>query len=99
MRWRLAWAVLLWACAAQAAGETWRGGFDTVEVRAEGTRFSATRERLHLYATGPYREVLLAGFFRRAVFTVGYTPFPCGGGVSGTCGTVYSVTVEEAAFR
>lgn len=87
------------ALAAQAAhADTYSGKLDLLDVKAEGTRFLAQHEKLNLFASGAYKDVLLAGYFRKAVFSIGYQPFPCGGGMSGKCGTVYSVAVEQAGF-
>ncbi len=93
----LAALLLAGACAAQA--DDYSGKLDLVEVKADGTRFLAQREKLNLYASGAYKDALLAGFFRKAAFSIGYTPFPCGGGISGRCGTVYAVAVEQAGFQ
>lgn len=78
--------------------DTYSGKLDLVEVKAEGTRFAVHGEKLNLYASGPYKDALLAGYFRKASFSIGYQPFPCGGGMSGKCGTVYSVAVEQSGF-
>jgi hypothetical protein len=92
-------AVALVVLAAQAAqADIYTGKVDLVEVKADGTRFYVQSEKLNLYASGAYKDALLAGYFRKAAFSIGYQPFPCGGGVSGKCGTVYSVAVEQAGF-
>ncbi|MEJ5212058.1 MAG: hypothetical protein WHV61_11625 [Burkholderiales bacterium] len=93
----LAALLLAGACAAQA--NDYSGRLDLVEVKADGARFLAQREKLNLYASGAYRDVLLAGFFHQARLRVDYTPFPCGGGVTGICGTVHGVRVESTDLR
>lgn len=92
-------AALLLAVACAAWGDDFIGRLDLVEVKADGARFLAQREKLNLYASGAYRDVLLAGFFRQVPVRVAYTPFPCGGGVTGICGTVHGVRVESADLR
>lgn len=94
-----AWTLALLLGSGVCAAAEYRGGFDGVDARAEGTRFTVQGQRLHLYATGAQREVLLAGFFHKARFRVDYTPFPCGGAVTGTCGTVHGVAVETGDLR
>lgn len=89
-------ALLLGARIGQA--DTYTGRLDLVEVKADGARFGVHREKLNLYASGAYKDALLAGYFRKASFSIGYQPFPCGGGMSGKCGTVYSVAVEQSGF-
>jgi hypothetical protein len=79
--------------------ETFKGKLDMVEVRPEGTRFFVQGEKLNLFATGAYQDVLLAGYFRKATFTIDYRFFPCGGGMSGKCGTVHGVSVEREGFQ
>jgi hypothetical protein len=96
---RLVMAGLLLALAAQTAqADTYSGKLDLVEVKADGTRFSVQKDKLNLYASGAYKDALLAGYFRKAAFSIAYQPFPCGGGMSGKCGTVYSVTIEQTGF-
>lgn len=96
---RICMAVALAFLAAQAAqADTYAGKVDLLEVKADGTRFFVQSDRLNLYASGAYKDALLAGYFRKAAFSIGYQPFPCGGGMSGKCGTVYSVAVEQAGF-
>jgi hypothetical protein len=82
--------------AAQADGFT--GKVDLIEAKSDGTRFFVRVPGLNLYASGHYHDVLLQGFFRKASFSISYQPFPCPGGLSGKCGTVYSVAVEQANF-
>jgi len=86
-------------CTCAVHADTYTGRIDLVEVKAEGTRFFVQSEKLNLFATGAYKDALLAGYFRKASFAIGYAPFPCGGGMSGKCGTVYSVAVEQAGFQ
>jgi hypothetical protein len=93
----LAAVLLAGACVAQA--DNYSGKLGLVEVKADGTRFLAQHEQLNLYASGAYKDALLAGYFRKAAFSIGYTPFPCGGGIRGKCGTVFSVAVEQAGFQ
>lgn len=81
-----------------ALADTYTGRLDLMEVKAEGTRFVAQSDKLNLFATGAYKDVLVAGYFRKAAFSIGYSPFPCGGGMNGKCGTVYSVVVEQGGF-
>ncbi|MEO1767091.1 hypothetical protein [Thiobacter aerophilum] len=90
---------LLLLVSATCVAEEYHGAFDGVDTRAEGTRFTVPGQRLHLYATGAQRDVLLAGFFHKARLRVSYTPFPCGGGLTGTCGTVHGVAVDATDLR
>jgi len=87
---------LLGVAAAQA--DTYSGKLDLIEVKADGTRFFVQSEKLNLYASGAYKDALVAGYFRKAAFNIAYQPFPCGGGMSGKCGTVFSVSVEHTGF-
>lgn len=91
--------VLSCLLAVTSHADTYTGRLDLIEVKADGTRFFVPHEKLNLYASGAYKDALVAGYFRKAAFSIGYTPFPCGGGISGKCGTVYSVTVEQAGFQ
>ena len=96
---RICMAIALAFLAAPIArAETYTGKLDVIEVKADGTRFFVQNDKLNLYASGAYKDALLAGYFRKATFTIGYQAFPCGGGMSGKCGTVYSVAVEQAGF-
>jgi hypothetical protein len=88
----------LFLCACASFADTYTGKLDLIEVKADGTRFFVQHEKLHLYASGAFKDALVAGYFRKAAFTVSYQPFPCGGSMSGKCGTVYSVAVEQAGF-
>lgn len=81
---------------AQADGIT--GKVDLIEAKSDGTRFFVREPGLNLYASGHYHDLLLQGFFRKASFRISYQLFPCPGGLSGKCGTVYSVAVEQANF-
>lgn len=91
-------AVMLCLGAWASHADTYTGKLDLVEVKADGTRFAVHGEKLNLYASGAYKDALLAGYFRKAAFSIGYQPFPCGGGMSGKCGTVFSVAVEQSGF-
>jgi hypothetical protein len=91
-------AAMLAALAQASWAETYSGKLDLLEVKAEGTRFFVRSEKLHLFATGAYMDALMAGYFRKATFTVGYQTFPCGGGTVGKCGTVHLVEVEQSGF-
>ncbi len=96
---RICMTVALAFLAAQAVqADTYTGKLDLIEVKADGTRFFVQGDKLHLYAHGAYKDALLAGYFRKAAFSIGYQPFPGGGGMSGKCGTVYAVSVEQAGF-
>ena len=96
-------SVVMVTCLALVPGLVWAdsysGKLDSMEVKAEGTRFVAQGEKLNLFASGPYKDALLAGYFRKANFAIGYQPFPCGGGMAGKCGTVYAVTVDQTGFQ
>ncbi len=81
-----------------ALAETFNGKIDLIEAKSDGTRFFVRDPGLHLYATAHYREVLIQAYFRKAVANIGYQMFPCPGGMSGKCGMVYSVNVEQANF-
>lgn len=81
-----------------ALADTYNGKVDLVEAKADGVRFFVRDPGLNLYATGQYREVLLHAYFRKASTSIGYQTFPCPGGLAGKCGTVYSVSVEQANF-
>ena len=81
-----------------ALADTFNGKIDLIEAKSDGTRFFVRDPGLHLYATAHYREVLIQAYFHKAVANIGYQTFPCPGGMSGKCGTVYSVSVEQANF-
>jgi hypothetical protein len=52
-----------------------------------------------LFATGDYKETMLQGFYKKAKMSIGYTALsPCPGGLSGTCGTVASISVDTSGF-
>ena len=87
------------ACAPFAlVADTITAKVDGIEAKSDGTRFLIREPSLNLYATGHYRDVLLQGYFRKASFSIGYLLFPCPGGLNGKCGTVYSVSVDQANF-
>lgn len=87
-------------CAMPAArADTFTGKIDLIEAKSDGTRFFVREAGLNLYASGHYRDLLQQGYFRKAAFSIGYQLFPCPGGLSGKCGTVYSVAVEQANFQ
>jgi len=81
-----------------AQADTVTGKVDLIEAKSDGTRFFIREPGLNLYASGHYRDLLQQGYFRKASFSIGYQLFPCPGGLSGKCGTVYSVAVEQASF-
>lgn len=81
-----------------ALADTFNGKIDLVEAKSDGTRFFVRDPGLHLYASGHHREVLIQAYFRKAACTIGYQLFPCPGGMTGKCGTVFSVSVEQASF-
>lgn len=81
-----------------AQADTFTGKVDLIEAKSDGTRFFVRDAGLNLYASGHYRDLLQQGYFRKASFSIGYQLFPCPGGLSGKCGTVYSVAVEQANF-
>ena len=81
-----------------AQADTFTGKVDLIEAKSDGTRFFIREPGLNLYASGHYRDLLQQGYFRKASFSIGYQLIPCPGGLSGKCGTVYSVAVDQASF-
>lgn len=61
-------------------------------------RFFVSGSGLSLFATGDYKEVLLHAFMHKATVSLSYTPITCPGGITGTCGNVFLVTVDQSAF-
>ena len=95
---RLLLSICLSCIAFALQADTITAKVDLIEAKSDGTRFAIREPGLNLYATGHYRDLLLQGYFRKATFSIGYQLFPCPGGMNGKCGTVYSVTVEQANF-
>lgn len=68
------------------------GVADTLRFRVEppGT--------LSLFTSGDSKDIILQGYYRKAFMSINYTPNACPPGISGTCGTVTSVTVTSVNF-
>ncbi len=81
-----------------AIADNYDGKLDLVQVTGKDTRFYVSSQKLSLYATGEYRDVLLHGFYKKSKFTIGYTPLTCPMGVAGKCGKVNFVSVWVSNF-
>lgn len=88
-------ALVALVAAAPATAESFSGRIDRVELKASLMRFHAREANVSLYASGALQDLLLRAFFAKARIQAEYQPLPCGGGVSGICGTVSAVTVEQ----
>jgi len=95
---RLLLSINLFCIAFALQAETITAKVDLIEAKSDGTRFLLREPGLNLYASGHVRDLLLQGYFRKATFSIGYQLFPCAGGMSGKCGTVYSASVEQTSF-
>ena len=98
---RSAWIVglivpLALGAPAAAANGFWFGKVDLVEKTAKrSVRFFVRDRGLSLFARGDAKEILLQGFFAKARMSVGYTPVICPNGITGTCGWVTFVSVDQ----
>jgi hypothetical protein len=89
-------ASLALAVPAAAANGFWFGKVDLVEKTAKRSmRFFVRESGLSLFARGDAKEILLQGFFAKASMSVAYTPIICPNGISGTCGWVTFVSVDQ----
>ena len=98
MRYKLTVAVmfLILASAVPVLADNFVGKITLVQVTSLGTRFFVQPKGLSLFATGEYRDVLLESFYHKANVSVGYTKIPCPGGITGTCGNVNFVSVDQS---
>ena len=72
------------------------GKFDLVDKTSGGSvRFFARDAGLSLYAKGDFREVLLGGYYVKARMSVGYVAIACPIGITGPCGRVNFVSVDQ----
>lgn len=81
--------------ASPAWAEQYTGFIDRVDSKASLLRFQLNEPNLSLYASGLHQDLLLRAFFAKMRVTVDYQGLPCGGGVTGKCGTVNVVSVEQ----
>ncbi len=100
MRYRLTVIVmfLILASAVPAFAVNFSGKITLVQVTSLGTRFFVQPKGLSLFATGEYRDVLRDAFYRKANVDVGYTTIACPGGITGTCGNVNFVSVDQSGL-
>ena len=98
---RTAWitaltALLALAAPAAATNGFWFGRVDLVEKTAKrSVRFFVRDQGLSLFARGDAREIMLQGFYAKARMSVGYTPIVCPNGITGPCGWVTFVSVDQ----
>jgi hypothetical protein len=71
------------------------GKISLVEYTANGTRFYIRSSHLSLYATGDQKDILLEAFFHKSNVSVGYASIACPGGISGSCGKVTFISIDE----
>ena len=93
-------ACVVMASVRSADAANFSGKITLVQVTGSpGTlRFFVSGSGLSLFATGDFKEVLLQAFMHKASVDVGYTPIPCTGGITGTCGNVVFVSVDQSGF-
>ncbi|HEY6229942.1 MAG TPA: hypothetical protein VIW64_01650 [Pyrinomonadaceae bacterium] len=84
------------ASAMPALAVNFFGKITLVQVTSLGTRFFVQPNGLSLFATGEYRDVLLQAFYKKASVSVAYNTVACPGGITGTCGNVTFVTVDQS---
>ena len=100
MRYKLTVIVmfLILASAVPVLADSFVGKITLVQVTSVGTKFYVQPKGLSLFAAGEYREALLHAFYHKANVSVGYTTIACPGGLSGTCGNVNFVSVDQSNF-
>ncbi len=82
--------------AGQAAEKSWFGKFDLVEkTKGRSVRFFARADGLSLFARGDFKEILLHGYFVKARMSIGYRAISCPGGITGPCGFVNFVSIDQ----
>lgn len=86
--------LLIVVCAPSALADSFFGKITLVQTTSNGTRFFIQPKGLSLFASAEHRALLLEAFMRKAPVSVGYQPIACTGGITGTCGTVTTVTVD-----
>jgi hypothetical protein len=93
-------ACLTFASVPSAHAANFAGRITLVQVTGiEGTlRFFVSGSGLSLFASGDFKDVLLHAFYQKANVSVGYNVITCPGGITGTCGAVFFVTVHESGF-
>ena len=76
--------------------KSWFGKFDLVDKTSGlSMRFFARHDGLSLFASGDFKTILLAGYFAKAKMSVGYRTIACPGGITGPCGRVNFVSVDQ----
>ena len=93
-------AASLMVASPSAEAANFFGKITLVQVTGtEGTlRFFVSGSTLSLFASGDFKDVLLHAFYHKATASIAYTVITCPGGITGTCGTVTFVSVDQSGF-
>jgi hypothetical protein len=92
-------ALSLTTAAPAAHSGFWFGKIDLVQKPARApVRFLVRSQGLSLYARGDVRTILLRGFFAKAVMSIGYRPIACPASITGQCGRVDFVSVDQSGL-
>lgn len=74
------------------------GKIKLVQVTGGGLRFLTASPSVSLFATGDAKEVMIQAFYKKAALDIGYTAIACPGGITGTCGNVNFVSVNDTGL-
>ena len=89
-------AVLVLEPALGAAEKSWFGKIDLAEkAPGRSIRFFAHKDGLSLFARGDFKTILLQGYYAKARMSVGYSSIECPSGITGPCGRVNFVSVDQ----
>lgn len=90
-------SVLFCAFGAPASAAYFGGKFDVAatDSSSSNVRYYNAAQGLSIYAApGPSAAVLQDAFFRKTYVSLNYTPQVCPPGITGTCGSLTTITVS-----
>ena len=90
--------LLFGAACSDANASNFAGKFDIAQTNSSSTtstRYYNAAAGLSIYApAGASADLLREAYFRKVFVNVSYTAIACPGGVSGTCGQLFYITVD-----
>lgn len=88
--------LLLTALPAHAVN--FHGKIKLVQVTGVGLRFQTASPSVSLFATGDAKEVMIQAFYKKATLDIAYNTIACPAGITGTCGNVTFVSVNDTGL-
>jgi hypothetical protein len=93
--------LLFGAACTDASATNYSGKFDIAQSDNMGSpttiRYYNMASALSIYApANSNADILREAFFKKTYISISYTPIVCPGGVTGTCGTLVSISVNAS---